>query len=320
MTTAASCRDRWGVRPGIVVAALLFACSNTPTERLVVGDGGPADAGVEVDRDGGVFGASDAGATDAAIRDSGARDAGVFRPVPLPRRICAGDGYTCFLSDLDGEVICTGGFEAEAAALGPAIGVACGAAHVCSLKTDGALACVGEDADGQATPPAGTFVAVSAGDVHGCALDPLGAIVCWGRMIAPPTGAYFEIDSGARHVCAVSRSGALSCFGANDSMQASPPAGPFERVFLGGDRSCAKLQRGGMTCWGRDRPFLQGAVYAALGDRHACGITGRGFVQCEGDNENGQTALQGDFIEIAAGRDHTCGIRPNGDVECGGLR
>ena len=36
--------------------------------------------------------------------------------------------------------------------------------HTCEVKTDGAVACWGNDEWGQATPPRGKFVSVSAGE------------------------------------------------------------------------------------------------------------------------------------------------------------
>ena len=38
-----------------------------------------------------------------------------------------------------------------------------GGLHACGVKTDGTVACWGDNSVGQATPPAGTFTAVSAG-------------------------------------------------------------------------------------------------------------------------------------------------------------
>ncbi|PYP95483.1 MAG: hypothetical protein DMD34_06665, partial [Gemmatimonadetes bacterium] len=45
-----------------------------------------------------------------------------------------------------------------------------GGFHTCGLKTDGTVACWGDDYYGQATPPAGTFAQVSAGGSHTCGL------------------------------------------------------------------------------------------------------------------------------------------------------
>jgi alpha-tubulin suppressor-like RCC1 family protein len=50
----------------------------------------------------------------------------------------------------------------------------------CGLKTDGTLACWGDNGFGQSTPPAGTFTQVAAGGYHACGVKTDGAFVCWG--------------------------------------------------------------------------------------------------------------------------------------------
>ena len=70
-----------------------------------------------------------------------------------------------------------------------------GDGHTCGVRTDGTLACWGDNCFGQATPPAGTFTAVSAGANHTCGAE--------GRTAPSPAGA-------------TTRDG-----------QATPPAGTF---------------------------------------------------------------------------------------------
>jgi alpha-tubulin suppressor-like RCC1 family protein len=61
------------------------------------------------------------------------------------------------------------------------------------VRTDGTLACWGDNSDSQATPPGGGgFVSVSTGQHFACALKVDGAIACWGRNTsgeATPPGA-----------------------------------------------------------------------------------------------------------------------------------
>jgi alpha-tubulin suppressor-like RCC1 family protein len=51
----------------------------------------------------------------------------------------------------------------------------------CELKSDGTLACWGENSYGQATPPAGTFRQISAGGYHSSGIKSDGTLLCWGR-------------------------------------------------------------------------------------------------------------------------------------------
>ena len=64
--------------------------------------------------------------------------------------------------------------------------ISSGADHVCALHSDGSVACWGENDQGQATPPNGTYIAISSGQSHTCALRSDGAVVCWGNMVVNP--------------------------------------------------------------------------------------------------------------------------------------
>jgi hypothetical protein len=48
------------------------------------------------------------------------------------------------------------------------------------VKSDGTLACWGNNADGQSTPPAGIFTQVGAGTWHTCGVKNNGGFICWG--------------------------------------------------------------------------------------------------------------------------------------------
>ncbi|MEN6300767.1 MAG: RCC1 domain-containing protein, partial [Anaerolineaceae bacterium] len=58
--------------------------------------------------------------------------------------------------------------EAAISALMQSETLSLGEAHTCAIKSDGTLACWGENANGQSTPPIGTFTQVSAGGSHTC--------------------------------------------------------------------------------------------------------------------------------------------------------
>jgi len=59
--------------------------------------------------------------------------------------------------------------------------VSAGYSHACGVRTDGALACWGQNLHGEATAPAGTFTQVSAGYQHTCGVRTDGTLACWGN-------------------------------------------------------------------------------------------------------------------------------------------
>ena len=99
------------------------------------------------------------------------------------------------------------------------------ALHTCAIKTDGTLACWGDNDDGQASPPTGTFIAVSAGDYHTCAIKTDGTLACWGwneyGQATPPTGTFTAVSAGYYHTCAIRTNGTLACWGPTPT--ARPP-------------------------------------------------------------------------------------------------
>ena len=48
------------------------------------------------------------------------------------------------------------------------------------MKTDGSVACWGNNWNGEATPPVGSFISLSTGDYHSCGVMTDGFVVCWG--------------------------------------------------------------------------------------------------------------------------------------------
>src|SRR5262245_66648419 len=59
--------------------------------------------------------------------------------------------------------------------------VAAGKGHSCAIRSDGTLACWGDDSAGQLDDiPSGEFRALSAGGAHTCAIRSDGTLACWG--------------------------------------------------------------------------------------------------------------------------------------------
>src|SRR5439155_1174547 len=106
-----------------------------------------------------------------------------------------------------------------------------GASHACAVAMNGTVTCWGNDADGQATPPGGSFVALSAGTNHAGAIRPNSTIACWGDntsgQATPPTGTFGALRAGSAHTCGLKTDESVVCWGDNTYGQSSPPARRF---------------------------------------------------------------------------------------------
>ncbi len=119
------------------------------------------------------------------------------------------------------------------------------------------MACWGENYDGQASPPAGTFTQVSAGDFHTCGVGTDGTVACWGEnrngRASPPAGTFTQVSAGGFHTCGVRTDGTVACWGYNGFGQATPaipPTGTFTQVSAGPDHTCGVGSDGTVACWG----------------------------------------------------------------------
>ena len=63
------------------------------------------------------------------------------------------------------------------------VSVSAGRKHTCGVRTDGSVACWGDNYHGQATPPEGKFASVTAWHSHTCGVRADGTVACWGGMM-----------------------------------------------------------------------------------------------------------------------------------------
>jgi hypothetical protein len=213
--------------------------------------------------------------------------------------------------------------------LAPAItSVEAGDGFTCGVQYRGPIACRGDDAFGQATPPPGTFSAVSAGGAHACGLRANDKVDCWGRngsgQADPLGGTFSAVSAGGNHTCGIRTNGGLACWGRNGSGQADPPGGAFSAVSAGSFHTCGLKTNGTLACWGNDafgQASPPGGKFSTVsaGGLHSCGIRANGAVTCWGRNTFGQAdPLGGSFSAVSAGGSHSCGIRANGTLACWG--
>ena len=96
--------------------------------------------------------------------------------------------------------------------------IASGYHHTCGVRTDGTIACWGDNWAGQSDPPSGAFTQVGTGHDHSCGLRTDGTIACWGYdrkygATRAPTGEFAALSVGARHSCGLKADGSMICWG-----------------------------------------------------------------------------------------------------------
>ncbi|WP_170229699.1 RCC1 domain-containing protein [Polyangium fumosum] len=224
----------------------------------------------------------------------------------------------------------------------------------CVLSRDGSARCWGSNRNGEAgdgtreprtvpvrVPGLDDLTAIAAGSEHVCALRGSGVVVCWGRADKGQAG---DGTTAAHHL----------------APSKVPGVEGARAIAAAGSTTCAALASGEVTCWGggvlgtlaagtdgpapdpseaRVRalspvrvPELRDAASIAVGEAHACALTGGGAVWCWGENLDGQlgTGVAGsagglvavtefkDATRVAAGDAHTCALTSGGAVWCWG--
>jgi len=190
--------------------------------------------------------------------------------------------------------------------------VSAGGHHSCAVRTNGTVACWGDDYDGEVTPPAGAFTQVSAGGfAHTCGLRTDGTVDCWGNnaegQATSPAGTFSQVSAGYVHTCGLKTDGTLACWGDNYFGQATPPTGAFTEVSAGYELSCGLKADSTLACWGRNSfggatPPTGTFSQVSAGVYYGCGLKTDGTVACWGLNDSGQaTPPAGTFTQVSAG-------------------
>ena len=201
----------------------------------------------------------------------------------------AGRSHTCGLRT-DGTIACWGddSFGQSDAPDGRFSSVGGGHSHTCGLRTDGTIACWGDDSFGQSRPPEGDFIAISVGSFHSCGVRADETVACWGNHPAPPAGPVRSVSAGFSHSCSVRDDLSVACWGNNQHGQADAPEGQFKAVSAGLRGTCGIRSDLTLACWGDDDP-------------------------------NGvHDPPAGTFVEVSLGLWHACGVRSDGAVDCWG--
>jgi hypothetical protein len=171
--------------------------------------------------------------------------------------------------------------------------VSANAGQTCGLKSDGTIACWGQDAF---TPPAGTFTQVRTP----CAISAADAtVVCWGQ--AAPAGNFTQISAGSGITCGVKTNGFISCAGAPNYCGSG--ADPWCPVCNGANTLSQVSVGGGQT---------------------ACGLNTDGTISCWGGNMCSNCSIYpncpktpaGAFTQISVGNASACALKADGSITC----
>ena len=125
------------------------------------------------------------------------------------------------------------------------IEIANGDEHTVVLKSNGTVACWGNNGSGQCMVPIGLggVIHVAAGGTHTLALKKDGTVVCWGVNGAcdnPPDdlSSVKQLAAGLFHSMALRIDGSVVCWGSNNDGQCQVPSGlgVVNQIAAGGDR------------------------------------------------------------------------------------
>lgn len=213
--------------------------------------------------------------------------------------------------------------------------ISSGYRSACALRTDGRLACFGDNSRGQLHSPSGRFKQVSASGFNVCAVRASGAVACWGRggsgRLMPPSGAFTQVSTAATYACGVRSGGTLACWGtdpsfypglssAGSSLTTSPPAGRFTQVATGYAIACAIRADGRLACWGENAENLLPPpsgrfTQVSAGTTGACGLRTSGALVCWGALYASPMVRANRFKQISATR-FVCGVTRSSTQVC----
>jgi alpha-tubulin suppressor-like RCC1 family protein len=215
--------------------------------------------------------------------------------------------------------------------------------HSITLKTDGSIACWGDNTYGQSSPPEGDiFVAVAAGANHNVAIRSNGSLASWGDDASgllsdmPAGNDFIAIAAGYGHSMALRSDGILEVWGNDDYGQITnrPADGNFIAIASSAYHCLAIAAEDGATegrirAWGRDTygqatpPEGHAFVAVAAGYNHSLALRSDGSLAAWGRNDGsslgdfGQvtdTPEGNDFVAIASGYYHNIALKSDGSL------
>ena len=187
------------------------------------------------------------------------------------------------------------------------LAIAAGLAHVCALKLDKTVQCVGRYVRSSEVPD-GTFTELSSGGFYSCGLRPDATVECWGisnraprwlSLNTPPEGTSLSVSVHDYFGCTIPTDNALVCWGGWYRSNGEIIGENFAAVSIGKEAYCGLRLDGGVQCWDRG---LDGGITPSEERVRVSEVTPPGK----------------DFVSISVGIRHACGLRQDTSVECWG--
>jgi hypothetical protein len=204
---------------------------------------------------------------------------------------------------------------------------------VCGLHADGTIACWGYDDEGEADPPAGSYVSqVSVAGNQACGLRPDGTMLCSLQLgngtSADGRGPFVQISAADFYACGLDANGHASCFGDGGyGVMDTPPPDSFTQISTSEDAACGLTPGGRVLCWGLDSlgqmlPPSGPHAGVAAGPDYACALDETRGASCWGSAND---ILDGPlppsdqaFTQLVLGSQWGCGLSPTQTVTCWG--
>ena len=213
--------------------------------------------------------------------------------------------------------------------------------HGCKLSADGQLACWGDNTDGQASPPPGTYTDIAVSTNYSCAIRSDGQLACWGDntdgRTTPPAGQYTDVTTGPVHPCAVRADGTIVCWGDSHlsypggGTTERPPSGTYADISLGEHVGCGIRTDQSIQCWGWTSgklgigPSPQGTFTAVdVTHRRACALRTDSTITCWGSHaiEAVHDAPAGSHSAVSVSGTafvgYSCALRTDSTITCWG--
>jgi alpha-tubulin suppressor-like RCC1 family protein len=228
--------------------------------------------------------------------------------------------------------------------------VSAGLNHTCALRSDGTVACWGDNGNGQLGDPSVTSQCDPTNYAGPCSPVPV--------AVSGLSGAT-QVSAGFDMSCALLSNGTIQCWGAGELGNGASSSGvpvtvsgitSATAVSVGNGFACALLASGQIDCWGYNGDGRLGdgtttnsstpvavsgitnAVEVNAGDDHACALLSTGVVECWGNNNFGdlgdgttsnrdapvEVASLPSAVQVSAGAGDTCAVLKGGLIDCWG--